>query len=493
MQVVLTLFLFFLSIVNSVPVEPSSRQNKNFKLDRRTDGRAVFVQFTTKWRRTDKSGTIRTLVDLDSQDMRASVYHTSLEIQGDGASNGNIRVEIDLYSGLLPTDPIEYAVRIRDYGVGNSQAAPVTRYADDRFIKVYQAGTTSINNADLLDSTGKGIVADVWSANTQYSTIHNNCIDLVGNILKKMGLTPPPEIAGVFAETADPLLMYGRHGRIQASDVPVRLEQYPAGDSSNKKSWVFDVTDTENPIELQHVQGNTAVGEIKSSGEVVTGFSADNSIQQKLLSMQNLWNVFDINPFVENLPDPGEFSAAVAGAPEGLSSPFDEPWPFEDDADTPSTCLKRLRRSPGLVGRGACAQGQAPEENSRLTVSGSAEVALVRSGGVLSTVASFAGDSLTVLGVAALAVAAVFIILDIIDGQFQAAAFGAVGVAAGITGIAADLLAAGPIATLIGLAVGILFTLLPGLIDSFKDPGQTNNPAQIIQYTFFGDRSHTGK
>ena len=257
-----------------------------------------------------------------------------------------------------------------------------------------------------------------------------------------------------------------RHGRVIANNVPVRLDQYPAsGDASGKETWVFDVEDAQNPQLLKNSKAGTAIGELKPSTEVLTGTTFDGSVEITLHTFPDMWSPFNGNPPLENYPDPAdkELSAEGGSGPP----PPDSPWAFEGDT-TPA--------------------GESPS----FSVEGTAEVAIVRSGGVVSVITSFAEKSLAVLGVAGIAVAAVFIILDIIDGEFKAAAFGAAGVAAGVAGIAADLLAAGPVATLIGLAVGVLFTILPGLIDSFKDSPPTNNPAQIIQFAFFGDKDHTG-
>ena len=210
MQAILVLILTFLSVISCSPVTSFLLENDHGKTHlRRNDPtlpeRAVFVQFTTKWYRKDNAGDLRALADLDAQDMRSSIYHTSIEIQGDGVTNGNIRIEVDINpDSALSTFDLEHVVHVKDYGTGSSQAAPVTRFApNDRFIKVYPVGTVQINNADLLDTTGKGIVTDVWSPNRVYSTVNNNCIMLVGNLLGKLGIQPPAAIAGVFCRNRE--------------------------------------------------------------------------------------------------------------------------------------------------------------------------------------------------------------------------------------------------------------------------------------------------
>jgi hypothetical protein len=189
------------------------------------------------------------------------------------------------------------------------------------------------------------------------------------------------------------------------------------------------------------------------------------------------------------MPDEAEFfsefvSAFAAGPDFDIEETADDEVPFEG-----STCSK-LKRSGRVHVRSTCSKGTTTSSSDDLALSGSSEIAVVRSGGVFNLVASFGQSSLETIRVAGAAVAALFIILDLVDGEFKAAAFGAAGLGAGLV---AGLLVSGPVGLFFGAAVGVLFTLLPGLFDAPKEPGQTNNPAQIIQYAFFGDREVTGK
>lgn len=63
--------------------------------------------------------------------------------------------------------------------------------------------------------------------------------------------------------------------------------------------------------------------------------------------------------------------------------------------------------------------------------------------------------SLQVTGVAA----APYIIVDIVNGDFKAAPFGATSPVAGGLGIPADLMFVGPIGRIISLVAGVLFAL----------------------------------
>ena len=124
----------------------------------------------------------------------------------------------------------------------------------------------------------------------------------------------------------------------------------------------------------------------------------------------------------------------------------------------------------------------------------------VRIEGKLQSFTSFAGRTLTIAGYLGNAALPIFIILDIVEGQWKAAAW-ALGATA--AGIAADALAssaaeiigafavAGPIGLFVGATVALLFTILPGLFEKKNEP-LTTNTTEILQWAFFGDAKHTG-
>ncbi|KAI9889731.1 MAG: hypothetical protein M1814_005030 [Vezdaea aestivalis] len=468
-----------LTLCASAALLPSAHlDSKIIPRDDVGSSRNVFVQFTTKLQDVDKQGVEYSLDALDTRDIRGSIYHAALEVQGDGVKNGNIRIEIDLFDGLHDNDPIRHAVRVRDYGLGNPQDPPSTRFAYNRYIKVFNVGTTQLSNEALLDTNGRGVVSEVWSPNRMYSTLTNNCIKLVGDVLTKMGVAHPPYLANVFAETNIPLLMYSRHGRVVAQDVPVRLERYaPKGNPDGKEAWAFDVTDSKNPQLLVHTQGGNPIGSVATIDSVVTGTDV-NGDSRVLRTQQGFSDFFGRSRPTELYVDPpfNPFADTSGSQQSSPRNPFDIPLDLGGD-ERPSSSTSAF---------------QASEKTSKLTVAGPAEIAVVRTGGVLKNVLSVAEKSATVLGIGGIIASSTFIILDIINGDFKAAAFAAAGIALEIAGIALDLLATGPIGTIVGLVAGILFAILPGLISSYKSPAPTNNPAQIIQFAYFGDKDHTG-
>ena len=121
--------------------------------------------------------------------------------------------------------------------------------------------------------------------------------------------------------------------------------------------------------------------------------------------------------------------------------------------------------------------------------------------GKLRYFTSFAGRALAIGGTLANAALPVFIILDIVQGEWKAAAWA---LGATTAGLAADALAsaaaemlgafaiAGPIGLFVGAVVGVLFAILPGLFKKKKPEALTTNTTQILQWAFFGDALHTG-
>lgn len=105
-------------------------------------------------------------------------------------------------------------------------------------------------------------------------------------------------------------------------------------------------------------------------------------------------------------------------------------------------------------------------------------------------------------GAVAAVAAPAFIIMDLIEGQWKAAAW-ALGATA--AGIGADLAAtsalagitlgsvavAGPVGLFVGAVVGLLFAIIPGLFKKVNKPS-TSKITEIVQFAFFGDMTHTG-
>ena len=446
----LTVILYLLLALITVSASSHTRLTLRKRDEEPRTPRKVFLLLTTKYQRKGLDGKTPTTVEAyDQQDIRAAIYHAALEVQGDGVKHGSMRVDIDIDGyNLTPDDSVMRGlVRVRDYGLGNSIDAPVNHFSKfGLYTRAIEVGATNIGNDAILGTNGRGIVQSVWSKDTTYTMKAHNCISLTHDLMQEMGIKPPPSVAGIFEDTFDSKLMGRRHGVYEERNLPLRLEKYPpGGDMSAREYWAFDVADQNDPKLLVHSKGDTVIEgsmkvETKAIGTNVRG------VEKVLNTAQEYVDFYGNNPPTENYLDK-----------ETLNY-----W-AETDPDGPTDALgRKIPRSPfGLFDDSSDAGSDSPGSSKRAlsVASETTEVAWVRSGGVVKSVISVGKASLQALGVAGSAVAALFIIVDIVNGDYKAAAFGAAGIAAAGIGIALDLLVAGPIGTIVGLVAGILLAM----------------------------------
>ena len=187
--------------------------------------------------------------------------------------------------------------------------------------------------------------------------------------------------------------------------------------------------------------------------------------------------------------------------------PLTSPWdvsPFDDLENDPARqglfgtssepeCSPFGKRSLGRRQQ-QCAKPTAEDEERLKGPTCSIET---RVGGELQTFTSIGGRVGGLAGAAGVAILPVFIILDLVEGDWKAAAWAVGATAAGLSTdlIAASVIGASIAASVVGILTGIataaLFMILPGLF-SPKTPPPSNNATEIIQWTFFGDATHSG-
>ena len=395
----------------------------------------------------------------DPQKFATIATHPTIDIVGDGISNGNFRTELSLGDHGL-------CCVARDYGLHNSMEAPESRFNSKSFIRSVKVGSIRINNRDLMDfETGKGIVTDLWARNPEYRLISRNCIDYVHELLEELRIDPGDDFGRFYSFHRSEIERYGQNlqNDFAAANRPVKAIQHNVPSNPKESElWLYDVSDGSKPMVILHeppeVPANAPITDF-GPGNEFTG--TKDGVEQKIRSVSDMQNFFA----GRELPEDIITFTEQAQAPEIESNPL-----FGEG--TPSSAA-----TEGEYGRGV------------LKVEGPAELAVVRSRGTVYTIASIAKTSLVeVAGVASTAILPVFIILDLINGDWKAAVLGAV---AGVAGIAAAFLGSGPIGLLVGAAIGLFFSIFPGLFHE-KAPPKTNNPAKIIQFAFFGDPDHTG-
>ena len=116
-------------------------------------------------------------------------------------------------------------------------------------------------------------------------------------------------------------------------------------------------------------------------------------------------------------------------------------------------------------------------------------VTTVRVNGVVSDLVVVLEATARAVGIAGMAIAPVFIILDFSHGNPVGGAFGAVGF---FLGLLATSAMEGPVGWLVG-GLSVFFAILPTFFKRpVSEPPQADNATEIIQYAMFGDIHHTG-
>ena len=130
--------------------------------------------------------------------------------------------------------------------------------------------------------------------------------------------------------------------------------------------------------------------------------------------------------------------------------------------------------------------------SSAATVSDDVEtpVSMVRQQGTMQTISIISQEAAMAADIAVVAAAVTFVIIDFVDGNYIGGSMGVIGI------LAASLLPLfieGPIGVLFGTVVALLFFILPGVLGGKGHQAPPlHNTTEIIQYTFFGQASHTG-
>jgi hypothetical protein len=174
-------FLFFFTAV--VNCRPSSVISPNEELIERgsppASGRNAYVRLV-----------MRLPAGTEPETMGGSHIdsHASIEFQGDGTTEGSFRVQIAMANSVRG---LGYVVVGADFGVSNPVTAPIsnTVYSGGTeggvVTRVYQlGGTVQLSNDQLLDSSGNGLIKDLWAENPNYDLKMNSANRFVSRSFK---------------------------------------------------------------------------------------------------------------------------------------------------------------------------------------------------------------------------------------------------------------------------------------------------------------------
>ena len=371
--------------------------------------------------------------------------HAFLHVEGT-AQDGAMRIE------HVQPRPYDYGIRVLDYTVQNNDKTTLAEKETKSTIrKIYLVGQTTMTNAEFADpSTGKGLVLDVWSKNPKWVQGSNCCNQFVQNLVKNLGLeTPKPfnryvamakEYASIklFAFTKENLPLYLD-----------RVTQW-GGDGDNEQVE-FDTTDLKNP---------KLVEPSKPADE--SDYLADTS-------------------------------ATAEGGPK---LPLAQPGSAAPEPPSPFSNLAIVLDSSSEAATGGDDPPSEPHsggDSSQSSINANADkpqaISSVRIGGVASDLVVVLEETARAAGVAGIAVAPLFVILDFAQGNPVGGAFGAVGLFLGTLAVTA---VEGPVGWLVG-GLAALFSILPSFFSKHTSAfPSAHNVTEILQYAMFGDIHHTG-
>ena len=155
--------------------------------------------------------------------------------------------------------------------------------------------------------------------------------------------------------------------------------------------------------------------------------------------------------------------------------------PFSSDARQEAQLCARS-------GDSSCTSPLLEGKDSAALRGGQASIAYARVRNVLSSVLVFTREAAQAAGIAATVLAPLFIILDFANGNPVGGAFATASL---ILGSSAMVLGATPVGVVLGV-LALLFAILPTFFQHAAPSLPTYNATEIIQYTMFGDKEHTG-
>ncbi|KAI9894654.1 MAG: hypothetical protein M1814_002010 [Vezdaea aestivalis] len=366
--------------------------------------------------------------------------HCALEfspLNGDGA----FRVEV-----IAPAQG-QFAIRGLDVGSFDAYTPPfgfLNGYIDQ---EVALLGNVSTTNDQLLNpQTGEGIINSAWGNDRSYRIDGHNSIDLTQAIAQQIGLPIPNDFLTTFQEAKK----YTQGRGLSTTYDSIALNHV-----------LFQAAGRSNPVGKEFSLGPglavTPAGSLKYPIERLVSCPSDTDPTTPYNSQRIVGHPDDPN-------------AACGGAsqlyPSNQSALPARDLPKDDPCKVkPNATIAKLRFGGATK-----------------------DVAAARIAGKLSLVTQLVEDVVRFSGIAALIANPTIIILDLINGQFRSAAFAAVGL---VIGIAIDLIVSGPIGWVLAAAVTAFFAILPGLFKKVHEP-PSNNIAKIVQWSFFGDATHTG-
>ncbi|MCJ1408688.1 hypothetical protein MMC19_002763 [Ptychographa xylographoides] len=316
-----------------------------------------------------------------------------------------------------------------DWGPNNT-AHPIGLAAHvGRLRQVIDIGSWIGTNAELMDpQRGVGLIQKAFAEDRVFEAGFNGCGRLAQAILGKMGIKIPPQAIRQL-QAATPFMKSIGANLIPQRLLPMRYSRYRPDGTQERSSW----TTTDN----------------------------------KAWTQDEFWVTYDPALDVED-----EAHAITQNREPAPIALMKDETPLADGSFK-AAAVTDLAKSEA----------------------GANVFMLARAQGVKSLLTLTTSNVVKGLGAAATALGPLFVILDFVNHDWVGGALAAVGtaVALGIEA-AVELTGAelGPVGWFLDGLVALLFFILPGLFKPAPHWPPNNNATQVIQFSMFGDKTHTG-
>ena len=231
--------------------------------------------------------------------------------------------------------------------------------------------------------------------------------------------------------------------------------------------------------------------------EKVKGWGAKSKNEQIEFDTTDIQNLKLVHPEID-VDDSGYLADTAVPSEQILDEPLFRPWMARPAPPSPFADLPLLEESSNAAATDGN-EVDSQKEASRPSMSSDSylnanndlarAVTTIRVNGVVSDLTVVLEATARAVGIAGMAIAPVFIILDFSHGNPVGGAFGAVGL---FLGLLATSAIEGPVGWLIG-GLSVFFAILPTFFSHpISSPPHADNATEIIQYAMFGDAHHTG-
>ena len=409
-------------------------------------------------------------------------------------------VMTELYLGPSNIDPADVPMRI-GYNVeqvdGSERISPAVQFYDT--LKDIKGGTTPGASGGLYR-----VVTSLGGLAVPNAALYSEKVTAGGVIVQ--GLIPEKWFRQASRTVSDPALSDFMKSLYQ-QQTKILNDKYPGVAQRIQAAYEIGLADSGGPADASKIQHNMNIRRTANpgSGGASTLIDVKASHDLLLANEASLEREIEARLMQSLAQEAAPIHFAGAGpseaGPSHLSpwASFDEPSPWNlmgTDDEMICSPFRRRSLSTNLESRQSKPCKTVPPEDLE-RIRGPTSSVEIRTGGRLRTFLSVGGRMLSALGPAGDAVAAAFVILELVAGQWQAATWAAGSIAAGLTAgivttsIMGATALAGPVGIFIGLAAMALFAIFPGVFEKKHTP-KSNNATEIVQWAFFGDATHTG-